>query len=148
MGGDQQECARGWAVRSLPLPPTCLRQAQLLLISRSDRGGEIQPSPGHGHSPEQPALAKPERGGRLGPRETHSCRPVLGSPGRPCQHLQWAVKKGKDLNGWRNRKGGKLCQHPSGWLACFFPPHSFISIIAKSSPTSLLLRKWQWLSKA
>ena len=33
-------------------------------------------------------------------------------------------------------------------LPVIFPPHSFINIIAKSYPTNLLLRKWQWLSMA
>jgi len=59
-----QEPVKG--LPGLALPPTCLRQAQLLLISKSDCG-EVQPIPGHGHSPEQPASVKPEWN-RQGPR--------------------------------------------------------------------------------
>ena len=57
--GVTQELVKGRPGLSLSLSPTCLRQAQLLLISKSDRG-EVQPILGHGHSPEQPASVKPE----------------------------------------------------------------------------------------
>lgn len=76
--GDTQEQAKCWAVRSLSLPPTGLRQAQLLLISKSDRGGEIQPSPGHGHSLEQPASTKPERRQAWTPRRPPAAAQLWG----------------------------------------------------------------------
>lgn len=79
-GWEARRSKEGAAQGSLCPPLTCSRQAQLLLISKSDGGGEIQPSPGHGRSPEQPASAKPERSW-LGPQETCSCCPALGSLG-------------------------------------------------------------------
>lgn len=33
-------------------------------------------------------------------------------------------------------------------LPVFFTPNSFTNILAKSDPTDLLLRKWQWLCNA
>lgn len=121
--GDTQKTVRGWAVCSLPLPPTWWRQAQLLLISKSDREEEIQPRLGHGHSPEQPASAKPERR-RLGPQGDQQ---LLSSPGVPRPPMSAPIEGSDETEElkWleeQNGREGILSQCPlSGRLACFFP---------------------------
>ena len=144
--GVTQELVRGRPGFSLSTSYV-FEASTLLLISKSDRGGEVQPIPGHGHSPEQPASVKPEWN-RQGPRGPIAAVQTWG-PQATVSVLLWAVMRGKNENGWRSREGGELRQHPpSGHLACFLPPNSFINIMAKSDPTNLPLRKWQWLPNA
>lgn len=102
---------------------------------------EGKSSPAQGTVTALSSQPQPSQEEQAGPQETCSCSLALGSQGHHVSTYNGSDKR-EELK-WQ--EGSYANTFPLAVLPVFFPPNSFINIMAKSDPTNLLLRKWQWL---